>query len=111
MPVDIQLEVTDLQYDTVFKDKFALAVFDTFYQYLLPGYLKLTALAAKVCVFCDYLCEQIFPVLNINKTKLYERLTHKNFNGILKLDAIQDLTPDIDAHVKAKRHKQVLGAN
>jgi len=41
--------------------------------------------------------------MNINKTKLRSRLTHKHLNDILKLAATQDVMPNIDALVKAKR--------
>ncbi|KAA8579286.1 hypothetical protein FQN60_016759, partial [Etheostoma spectabile] len=63
VPVDIQLEIIDLQCDTNLKNTFASV--DTFYQYLLPGYPKLTALAAKVlCMFgTTYLCEQVFSAM------------------------------------------------
>jgi len=43
-----------------------------------------------------YLCEQVFSVMNIKQTKLRSRLTHAHLNGILKVTATQDLTPDID---------------
>jgi len=43
-----------------------------------------------------YLCEQVFSVMNINKTKLRSRLTHAHLNDILKVGATQDFTPDID---------------
>lgn len=112
VPVDMQLEIIDLQCDVELKDKFASVGLDTFYQYLLPGYPKLTALAAKMlCMFgTTYLCEQVFSVMNINKTKLRSKLTHKHLNEILKLAATQDMMPDIDALVQAKRC-QVSGAN
>ncbi|KAK3507157.1 hypothetical protein QTP70_009290 [Hemibagrus guttatus] len=104
LPANIQLEIIDLQCDSDLKGKFATAGLDTFYQHLLPGYPNLTALAAKVlCMFgTTYLCEQVFSVMSINKTKLRSRFTHKHLNDI-KLAATQDVTPDIDALVKAKR--------
>jgi len=112
VPVDMQLEIIDLQCNVELKDKFASVGLDTFYQYLLPGYPKLTALAAKMlCMFgTTYLCEQVFSVMNINKTKLRSKLTHKHLNEILKLAATQDMMPDIDALVQAKRC-QVSGTN
>ncbi|XP_066980426.1 general transcription factor II-I repeat domain-containing protein 2-like [Macrobrachium rosenbergii] len=71
MPADIQLEVIDLQCDSSMKQKFASVGLDTFYQYLLPGYPKLTSLAAKILSMfgTTYLCEQAFSVMNLNKTK------------------------------------------
>ena len=108
VPSDMQLEIIDLQCDVELKDKFASLGLETFSQHLLPDYPKLTALAAKVlCMFgTTYLCEQVFSVMNINKTKL----THKHLTDILKLAATQDMMPDIDALVQAKRC-QVSGAN
>lgn len=41
--------------------------------------------------------------MNINKTKMRSRLTHKHLNDILKVTASQDMTPDVDALVQAKR--------
>lgn len=48
VPVDAQLERIDLQRDVELKDNFASVGLDTFYQYLLPGYPRLTALAAEM---------------------------------------------------------------
>ncbi|KAL3974132.1 nostrin [Sarotherodon galilaeus] len=112
VPVDMQLEIIDLQCDVEFKDKFASVGLDTFYKYLLPRYPKLTALAAKMLSMfgTTYLCEQVFSLMTINKTKLRSKLTHKHLNEILKLAATQDMMPDIDALVQAKRC-QVSGAN
>lgn len=112
MPADIQLELIDLQCDSDLKQKFASVGLGTFYQYLLPGYPKLTALAAKVLSMfgTTYVCEQTFSVMNINKTKHRSRLTNAHLNDIVKCIATQDLKPDIDALVKAKRC-QVSGAS
>ena len=107
LPVDLQLEIIALQCDSDFKTKFALARLDTFYQYLFPGYPKVTSLATNVlCMLLlgkTYLCEQVSSVMNINKTKLRSRLTHALLNDILKVAATQDLTPDIETLVKAER--------
>jgi len=105
LPVDWQLEIIDLQCDSDLKTKFALASLDTFYQYLFPGYPEVTSLPTKVlCMFgTTSLCEQVFSVMNINKTKLYSRPTHAHLNDILKVAATQDLTPDIDTLLKVKR--------
>ena len=112
LAINIQLEIIDLQCDLDLKNKFTMVGLNTFYQYLLPRYPQLTAIAAKVlCMFgTTYLCELVFSVMSINKTKLRSRLTHKHLNDILKLAATQDLTPDIDALVKEKRC-QVSGTN
>ncbi|XP_019748223.1 general transcription factor II-I repeat domain-containing protein 2-like [Hippocampus comes] len=112
LPVAMQLEIIDLQCDVELKDRFASVSLDTFYKYLLPGYPTLTALAAKTLSMfgTTYLCEQVFSLMNINKTKLRSKLTHKHLNEILKLAASQDMMPHIDALVQDKRC-QVSRAN
>ena len=111
MPADIQLEIIHLQCDTNMKEKFSSVGFGTYYQYLLPGYPKLTSLAAKVLSMfgTTYLCEQVFSVMNLNKAKHRSRLTNTHLNDIGKFCCYSGLTPDIDAPVKAKRCK-VSGA-
>lgn len=75
---EIQLELTDQSVIWIWR--IAPVGLDTFYQYLLPGYNKLTAVFAKVlCMFgTPYLCEQVFSVMNVSKTKLCPWLTHKH---------------------------------
>lgn len=52
LPVDIQLEKIDLLSNVQLKDKFSSVGLNTFYQYLLPSYTKLTALGVKLlCMF------------------------------------------------------------
>ena len=105
LPVHIQLEIIDLHYDSDLKLKFSSAVLGTIYWYILPDYPSLTALAAKMlCIFgSTYLCEKVFFCNEHNKTKLRSRLTQNHLSKILKLAAIQDGTPGIDALLKAKR--------
>ena len=112
MPSDIQLELSDLQCDTAMKNKFASVGLDTFYQNLVPQYPKLTAMAAKVLSMfgTTYLCEQVFCVMNNNKTMHRSRLTNKHLNDIVKCAVTQDLTLNIDALLKENRC-QVSGAS
>jgi len=98
LPVDWYLEIIGLKCDSDLKTEFALASLNTFYQYLSPGYPKVTSFPTKVlCMFgTTYLREQVFSVMNINKTKLCSRPTHAYLHDILKVAATQDLTPNID---------------
>ena len=112
MSADMQLEIIDLQCDSTWKQKFASVDLDAFYQYLLPGYLRLTTLAARVpSMFgTTYLCEQVLSVMNLSKTKHLTRSSNTHLNDILKCVTTQDLKPDIDALMKVKRC-QVSGAS
>ena len=112
MPADMQLELIDLQCDSTWKQKFVSVGLDTYYQYLLPGYPRLTTLAKKVLSMFGftYLCEQVFSVMNLRKIKHWARLSNTHIDDILKCVITQDLKPDIDALVKVKRC-QVSGAS
>ena len=105
MPADMQLKLIDLQCDSTLKQNFVSVGLDMFCQYLLPGYPRLTNLATKVLTMfgTTYLCEQAFSVTNLSKTKHRTRLSNAHLNGILKCATTQDLMPDIDVLVKAKR--------
>ena len=72
LPVNIQLEIIDLQCDLDLKNEFVENDLNKFYQYLLPGYPNLIALAAKLLSMfgITYLCEQVFSVMSINKKAL-----------------------------------------
>ena len=107
LPVNIQLKTIDLQCDLDLKNEFAENDLNKFYQY----YPNLIALAAKLLSMfgTTYLFEQIFSVMNINKTNLHSRPVHTNLNHILKLTVTQNVAIDIDTLVKAKRC-QVSGA-
>ena len=65
----------------------------------------LTAFAGKIlCMFgTTYLCEQAFSVMNINKSKVRNRLTHGHLNDVMKIATAQKLSPDMDKLVKVKR--------
>ena len=111
LPINIQLEIIDMQCDSDLKNEFAENDLNKFHQYLLPGYPNLTAHAAKLLSMfgTTYLCEQVFSVMSINKINFRSRLTDTNLNHILKLTVTQNVPIDIDAPVKAKRF-QVSGA-
>ena len=110
--IDIQLEFIHLRCNSTMRNEFGSVSLDTFYQCLVPGFPKLTAIAAKVLTMfgARYLCEQLFSVVNNTKTNQRSRLTNEHLNVFVKCAATQDLTPDTDALAKAKRF-QVSGAS
>ncbi|XP_029656786.1 general transcription factor II-I repeat domain-containing protein 2A-like [Octopus sinensis] len=87
LAANLQLKIIDLKCDSDLKNKFTMVGLDTFYKYLLPKYPNLTALAAKILSMfgSTYLCEQLFSLMNINKTKFRSRLTHTYLSEILRL--------------------------
>lgn len=87
------------------KDKFTTVTVDLFYQNLGPAFPRLSAFASKILsIFgTTYLCEQAFSVMNINKSNLHSRLTHRHLNDIMTVATTQKLVPDVDALVEEKR--------
>ena len=98
------MELIELQCCAPLKDNYASVAIESFYQSLPPQYPMLTAFAGKIlCMFgTTYLCEQAFSVMNINKSKVRNRLTHGHLN-VMKIATAQKLSPDMDKLVKVKR--------
>ena len=105
VPEDLQMELIELQCCAPLADKFASVGLEAFYQSLPPLYPIITDFAGKIlCMFgTTYLCEQAFSVMNINKSKLRNRLTDGHLNDVMKIATAQKLSPDIDKLVKGKR--------
>ncbi|XP_073694049.1 general transcription factor II-I repeat domain-containing protein 2-like [Garra rufa] len=82
VPEELQMELIELQCNTPLKDKFATVTVDLFYQNLGPTFPKMIGFASKILSMfgTTYLCEQAFSVMNINKSNLRSRLTHRHLN-------------------------------
>ncbi len=100
VPEELQMELIELQCNTPLKDKFA----NLFYQNLGPTFPKMTSFASKILsmFWTTYLCEQAFSVMNINKSNLHTRLTHRHLNDIMRVAMAQKLVADV-ALVEEKR--------
>ena len=105
VPEAIQMELIELQCCALLKDIYTSVAIESFHQSLLQQYLMLMAFAGKIlCLFgTTYLCEQAFSVMNINKSKVRNRLTHGHLNDVMKIATAQKLSPDMDKLVKVKR--------
>lgn len=113
-PVHLQMELIDLQSDSILNEKFKEVNALTFYtQYFksLDSYPELKKHAARIlCMFgSTYLCEQMFSVMKINKNKHRTRLTNEHLQSILKINTT-NMIPDINELVKNKR-SQVSGSS
>ncbi|KAK0145774.1 General transcription factor II-I repeat domain-containing protein 2B [Merluccius polli] len=101
-PHELQLELIDLQSDSVSKEKFKSLKLNDFYASLneatFPN-LRRTAQKMLALFGSTYVCEQTFSIMNFNKACHRSRLTDQHLRSILRI-ATTKLTPDFDALAK-----------
>ncbi|XP_034547514.1 general transcription factor II-I repeat domain-containing protein 2-like [Notolabrus celidotus] len=97
-PVDVQLELIDIQCDPALKEKFTTSTLDHFYCSLketqFPN-MRRHAQRMLVLFGSTYVCEQTFSVMNYNKSRYRSRLTDKHLSSVLRIST-SDMTPDFD---------------
>ncbi|XP_053192732.1 general transcription factor II-I repeat domain-containing protein 2A-like, partial [Scomber japonicus] len=101
-PQMLQLELIDLQSDSVLKEKFNSLKLNDFYASLDEAKfrnLRRTAQKMLALFGSTYMCEQTFSLMNINKTRHRSKLTDQHLRSILRI-ATTKLTPDFDALAK-----------
>jgi len=105
VPPKYQMELIDLKFNNVLKDKFANVGIKTFYQYVGSTYPNLKELASKIMSMfgSTYACEQLFSLMNLNKSRFRSQLTDSHLNATLKVATAQTLVPDINMLTNAKR--------
>ncbi|XP_060118462.1 general transcription factor II-I repeat domain-containing protein 2-like [Heteronotia binoei] len=113
VPEELQMEIIDLRSEVELKDKFSDVGLTKFYQFLGPNYPQLKAFASKILSMFGtmHICEQLFSVMNVNKSKIRSQLTDTRLNSILKIATAQTLTPDLDAIIQSKRCQLSKTAN
>ncbi len=113
VPEELQMELVELQCDTLLKQKYAEVEISEFYTFLSrERFPKLLTAAARIIAMfgSTYTCEQFFSCMKVNKTVLRSRLTDEHLQAILRLVSADKLKPNIEVLVDEK-HCQLSSQN
>jgi 17beta-estradiol 17-dehydrogenase/3beta-hydroxysteroid 3-dehydrogenase/mitotic-spindle organizing protein 1 len=105
LPFQLQLNITDLQCSTDYRNKPRESSLQEFYRSLdSEKYKDLTEGAMKTfSIFgSTYICEQTFSVMNMNKNKQRSCLTNDHLEDICKMYTT-NMTPEYNKLVAGKR--------
>ena len=104
---ELQLELVDLQSESVFKEKFNSLKLKDFYASVNEAtFPNRRTTAQKMLVLFGWtcVCEQMFSIMNINKSRHRSKLTDQHLKSTLRI-ATTKITADFDSLAK-KRDQQ-----
>ncbi|XP_036743272.2 general transcription factor II-I repeat domain-containing protein 2B isoform X2 [Manis pentadactyla] len=83
----LQMEVIDLQCNTVLKTKYDKVGIPEFYKYLWSSYPKYRHHCAKMLSMfgSTYICEQLFSIMKLSKTKYCSQLKDSQWDSVLHI--------------------------
>lgn len=86
-PEHVQMELIDLQTSDLFKSRFLNLDILEFYKTLPADFfhLKNNASICATMFGSTYICEQTFSLMNLNKSKLRNKLTDQHLQSVLKV--------------------------
>lgn len=103
---ELQMELVELQCDSILKQKYAEVGIPEFYTFLSrERFPRLLAAAARIIAMfgSTYVCEQFFSSMKVNKSVLRSRLTDEHLQATLRLVSSHKFKPNIEVLVDAKR--------
>ncbi|XP_036682854.1 general transcription factor II-I repeat domain-containing protein 2 isoform X2 [Balaenoptera musculus] len=83
----LQMEVIDLQCNTVLKTKYDKVGIPEFYKYLWSSYPKYKTHCAKILSMfgSTYICEQLFSIMKLSKTEYCSQLKDSQWDSVLHI--------------------------
>ncbi|XP_067949860.1 general transcription factor II-I repeat domain-containing protein 2-like [Watersipora subatra] len=103
---ELQMELVELQCDTILKQKYAEVGIPEFYTFLSrERFPRLLSATARILPMfgSTFACEQFFSSMKVNKSVLRSQLTNEHLQATLRLVSSHKIKPNIDALVDAKR--------
>ncbi len=101
----MQMELIEMQCDSALKDKFNETGVPECYNYLsdrFPNFKKFVS--RHLSMFgSTYLCEQLFSLMQSNKTATRSRITDEHLSSVMKVVSAKGVKPDWDGIVARKR--------
>ncbi|XP_006859905.1 PREDICTED: general transcription factor II-I repeat domain-containing protein 2-like [Chrysochloris asiatica] len=84
---ELQMEMIDLQYNTVLKAKYDKVGIPEFYKHLWSSYPKYKHHCAKMLSMfgSTYICEQLFSIMKLSKTKYHSQLKSSEWDSVLHI--------------------------
>ncbi|XP_056135376.1 general transcription factor II-I repeat domain-containing protein 2-like [Lampris incognitus] len=104
-PEHLQLELIELQCSSALKSQYQSIGAAEFAALLPKSMPELRLHAARIMSMfgSTYSCEQMFSIMNLNKTSHRSRLTDQHLVSVLKLATAKDIKPRIDEIISKKR--------
>ncbi|VVC42655.1 Hypothetical protein CINCED_3A023023 [Cinara cedri] len=101
---DLQLELIDLHYNSVLKSKFEAVGVPEIFKYLGDSYLKLKKHFSNILSMfgSSYVCEQLFSLMKLNKSKGRNQISNVKLQSVLHLTS-RNSCANIDSLVQKKR--------
>jgi len=103
-PSDVQLELIDLQSDTLLSEHFRSVSLPEFYSSLKEEnfpHIRRRAQKMMVLFGSTYICEQTFSVMKFNKSRYRSSITDDHLSAVLRIST-SDIEPDFRALVQAQ---------
>ncbi|XP_060836290.1 general transcription factor II-I repeat domain-containing protein 2B-like [Rhopalosiphum padi] len=101
------MELIEIQNDSNLKNKFNEVGVPDFYNFVPTRFVETRRFASKIISMFSstYQCEQLFSLMNSNKSPVRSRLTDTHLNAVLKVASSNNISPEIEKLVGEKRCK------
>ncbi|KAK6487797.1 general mRNAion factor II-I repeat domain-containing protein 2B-like, partial [Huso huso] len=99
-----QMQLIELQCDSVLKEKHSTVPFQDFYKYVyLDKYPAIRKHAQRMfSLFGNtYICKQTFSLMKLNKSRLRGSLSDSHLQDVLRL-SVSQLRPDVEKIMRSK---------